>query len=76
MSGDGTISRTANVLSVLMRGGVLERHSLAKAFGVTVAAADRYIRALEVVPGVVTRKDGRRLLVSFSFGDALKAVGR
>lgn len=73
---DGTIDRTCTILGHLLRGQVFERRALAAAFGISVAAADRYIRCMTTVPGVVVRKVGRRLLVSFSFGDALKAIGR
>jgi DNA-binding IclR family transcriptional regulator len=76
MRAGGTIERTAQVLRVLMSGAVLERHALADAFGISLAAADRYIRTLQVVPGVVVKKQGRRLLVSFSFGAALVELGR
>jgi hypothetical protein len=76
VTGDGTIDRACSIFASLLRGGVFERNGLAQAHGMTVAAADRYIRALGQVPGVVTRKVGRKLLVSFSFGDALKLVGR
>ena len=76
MKGTGTIETTCAVLSSLLRGHTYERRSLARDFKVTVATADRYLRHLQAVPGVVSSKRGRLLLVSFSFGDALKAIGR
>ena len=72
----GTIEQTVAILTALMRGAILERRSLARLFGVTVATADRYIRAMAGVPGVVLRKQGKKLLVSFSFGEALRELGR
>lgn len=72
----GTIETTCAVLTSLLRGGTYDRRSLAKDFGVTVATADRYLRHLVDVPGVVTLKRGRLRVVSFSFGNALKAIGR
>lgn len=72
----GTIGTAYAVMASLLRGQTYDRHSLARDYGVTVATADRYIRNLVTVPGVVGAKRGRRLLVSFSFGDALKAIGR
>ena len=72
----GTIEQTVAILTALMRGAILERRSLARLFGVTVATSDRYIRAMAGVPGVVLRKQGEKLLVSFSFGEALRGLGR
>lgn len=76
MTREGTIDRACGILAALLRGETFERNGLARAHGMTVAAADRYIRALGQVPGIVMRKHGRKLLVSFSFGDALKQIGR
>jgi hypothetical protein len=59
-----------------MRGLTIERNMLARSFGITVATADRYIRCLQTIPGVVARKHGRRMLLTYSFGDALKEIGR
>jgi hypothetical protein len=72
----GTIETTCAVMASLLRGHTYDRHSLARDFGMTVASADRYLRNLALVPGVVALRKGRRLLVSFSFGDALKEIGR
>jgi hypothetical protein len=72
----GTIETTCAVMTSLLRGHVYDRRSLARDFGVTVATADRYIRHLLDVPGVGSLKKGRMLVVSFSFGDALKAIGK
>jgi hypothetical protein len=75
----GTIETAVEVLAMLMRGESLERRALARTLGVTVATADRYIRAVLRLPGVVPRKGGRSgrvLFVSFSFGESLRAVGR
>jgi hypothetical protein len=72
----GTIEQTCAILAALLRGQMFERNSLARAYGMTTASADRYIRSLVNVPGVVAKKHGRRLLVSFSFSDALREIGR
>ena len=72
----GTIETTCAVMASLLRGTTYDRRSLAREHQMTVATADRYIRHLVLVPGVVMAKRGRRLLVSFSFGDALKEIGR
>ena len=72
----GTIETTCTVMASLLRGHTYDRRSLARDFKVTVATADRYLRHLLAVPGVVGLKRGRLLVVSFSFGDALKAIGR
>lgn len=72
----GTIEMTCAVMSDLLRGSTHDRRSLASSYQVSVAAADRYIRHLAAVPGIVTAKRGRLLLVSFSFGEALKRIGR
>jgi hypothetical protein len=71
----GTIETTCAILGGLLRGATHDRRSLAHVHGMTVASADRYIRHLSTVPGVVIVKKGRRLLVSFSFGVALKGLG-
>lgn len=47
----------------LLSGERFDRHSLAGAFGMTVAAADRYIRELARLPGIHTAKRGRRLVI-------------
>lgn len=72
----GTIEQVCGMVEDLMRGCEYDRHYLAASYGITVASADRYLRALVRIPGVVARKKGRRLSVAFFFGDALKAVGR
>jgi hypothetical protein len=64
--------RTCNVISDLMGGAHMDRHGVAKSLGVTVAAADRYMRSIATVPGVALYKAGRRLLIAFSFSNALK----
>lgn len=72
----GTIETTCDLMASLLRGHTYDRHSLARDYKVTVATADRYLHHLLTIPGMVGLKRGRRLLVSFSFGDALKAIGR
>jgi hypothetical protein len=68
--------KTCRLLTCLMGGARLDRHDVARELGTDVAAADRYIRSVAVVPGVATYKTGRRLMVAFSFSNALrKAVG-
>jgi predicted DNA-binding transcriptional regulator YafY len=52
-------------------GTVHDRNTIAERFDVAVAAADRYIRHLQRVPGVVAVREGRRLAVRFDFGDAV-----
>jgi len=61
----GTIARTCAIVASLIRGAVHDRHTIARDYGVTVAAADRYIREMRVIPGVVETKRGRRLTVAF-----------
>ncbi len=64
--------RTCNVIASLMGGAHLDRLAISKALGVQLAAADRYMRSIAVVPGVTLYKAGRRLLVAFSFSNALR----
>lgn len=71
----GTVRRTCLVIDSLIRGAVHDRHTLARNFGVGLAAADRYMRELAGVPGVVTFKSGRRLTVRWSFTDAIREAG-
>jgi predicted DNA-binding transcriptional regulator YafY len=71
MPESGVIQRTSAVLADLMAGTVHDRHTIAERFGVAVAAADRYIRQLQRVPGVVQFREGRRLAIKFEFGDAV-----
>jgi predicted DNA-binding transcriptional regulator YafY len=66
----GVISRTLEIVRDLMSGAVHDRHSLANAFDLTVAAADRYIRELRRVPGVEVFRDGRSLRVKFNPSEA------
>jgi hypothetical protein len=72
----GTIETTCAVVASLLRGHVYDRRSLARDFDVTPATADRYLRNLLDVPGVGSKRAGRMLVVSFSFGDALRAIGK
>lgn len=68
--------RTCDVIAQLMTTGAhLDRHQVAKALGVQVAAADRYMRSIALVPGVTLFKAGRRLLVAFSWSNALRKRG-
>ena len=71
----GTVRRVCVVMDSLIRGAVHDRHTLARNFGVGAAAADRYMRALQIVPGIITIKSGRRLTVRWSFSDAIRAAG-
>jgi len=73
---NGTIMKTCEILGALMRGWTCDRRELARAFSMTVATADRYLRALAHLPGVVEVRSGRRRLVSFSYGLALRGAGR
>lgn len=66
-----TIDRTVDLLAALMCGEQLERNGLTRR-GMTVATADRYLRALARCPGVVEFKAGRRRFVAFSFSMALR----
>jgi len=75
MKDTGTIDRTCAILDCLIRGAVHDRVSLARAFGMTVAAADRYIRTLDMVPGIEVAKHGRRLTIRWRFSDALREAG-
>src|SRR4051812_43858740 len=67
----GVIQRTSSILADLVAGQVHDRHTIAKRFDIAVAAADRYIRHLQQVPGVVAVREGRRLAVRFDVGDAV-----
>jgi len=71
----GTIDRTCAILASLIRGATHDRHSIAKTFECNVAAADRYIRALESVPGIEIKKLGRLRIVQWYFTAAMKAAG-
>jgi hypothetical protein len=72
----GTIETTCAIMTTLMQGRVHDRKSLARDFGITVASADRYLRHLLLVPGVHRIKRGRTSLVSFTYSEALKAIGQ
>jgi excisionase family DNA binding protein len=67
----GIIARTSAVLADLVNGRSHDRHSLADRFEITVASADRYIRHLQVVPGVVPIREGRKLAITFDFRKAV-----
>jgi hypothetical protein len=71
-SDHGTIARTCAIISSLIRGAVHDRHTIARDFGVTVAAADRYVRELQAIPGVVVTKCGRRLTMAFVLSAAIR----
>jgi hypothetical protein len=75
MKNIGTISVAYSVLASLIRGAVHDRKTIADAFGMTVASADRYIRELIKLPGVVLRKKGRRLTVRWYLTKAIEAAG-
>lgn len=66
----GVIPRVIKTMADLMDGVVYDRQTLAKACGLTVAAADRYIRQLKAVPGVTVFRDGRTLRVKYDSGKA------
>jgi hypothetical protein len=70
-----TIATVCAIASSMIGGRAHDRHSVAKDFGLTVASADRHLRHLLTVPGFVSRKQGRRLLVTFAFSAALRARG-
>lgn len=67
----GVISRTSAVIGDLVAGKIHDRNSISARFGVTVAAADRYIHQSLRVPGVVQVREGRRLSIRFDFGEAV-----
>jgi hypothetical protein len=69
---DGTVERTCDILAAVMCGRQFDRRSLAKAYGIRLAAADRYIRAVGAVPGVALVKTGKTLTVHFSWSNALR----
>jgi hypothetical protein len=71
----GTIAKTCAILASLIRGAIHDRHTLAKDFDVQLAAADRYVRHLETVPGVVSVKLQRRRAIRWNFGVALREAG-
>lgn len=68
----GVISRTAELMVDLLRGRVHDRHTISVALDVAVAAADRYLRELRRVPGVVASRDGRRLTIRFDVSEAVR----
>jgi predicted DNA-binding transcriptional regulator YafY len=67
----GVIQRTSSILAELIAGRIHDRHTIADRFDIAVAAADRYLRHLQLVPGVVAVREGRRLAVRFDVGDAV-----
>ncbi len=69
---DGTVERTCDIVAAVMCGRRFERRGLAKAYGIGLAAADRYIRAVGAVPGVALIKTGKTLTVAFSWSMALR----
>lgn len=75
MSDTGTIARCASIIASLMSGAVHDRKTLSVHFGMTVASADRYIRELQRVPGVMSLRQGRRHAIKFYFWAAARAAG-
>ena len=75
MSGDGTIATVCAIAASLIGGRTHDRHSVAKDFGMTVASADRHLKHLLTVPGFTSTQRGRRVLVYFSFSEALRGRG-
>ena len=71
----GTVGRTCAILDSLIRGAVHDRHTIAKDFGCNVGAADRYIRELQRVAGVMPIRQGRRHSIKFYFWWATRAAG-
>ncbi len=69
---DGVIARVALVVTDLIEGAIYDRHTLARRLGVSTMAADRYIRTLKDIPGVVAVKYRRRLSLRFDFGPAIE----
>ncbi len=61
-----------DIVGAIMCGRRFDRRSLAKTYGIGVAAADRYIRAVAAVPGVALIKTGKTLTVAFSWSVALR----
>jgi predicted DNA-binding transcriptional regulator YafY len=66
----GVVQRASAILADLIGNKVHDRHTISTQFGISVAAADRYIRQLQRVPGVVEGREGRRRFVRFDFGEA------
>lgn len=71
----GTVQRTCAIVESLVRGAIHDRHTIKAAFGMNVAAADKYIRAVSNIPGVILLKQGKRLTVRWSFTDAIRGAG-
>lgn len=69
--GSGVICRALDILGDLLKEEIHDRKTIAKRYDVGLAAADRYIRALQRVPGVVLGKRGRCPTIRFSFGEAV-----
>jgi hypothetical protein len=71
----GTIAKTCAILTNLMRGAAHNRKSIAYEYDITVASADRYIRALLRVPGVTPVRQGRVLTVRWYLTNAIREAG-
>jgi predicted DNA-binding transcriptional regulator YafY len=67
----GIVSRTSAIVAALVNGATYDRNRLSATFGITVAAADRYIRQLQIVPGMVPVQEGRRRAIRFDAGNAM-----
>ena len=67
----GIIQRTSAILADLIGGEIHDRQTISDKFKIAVAAADRYIRQLQRVPGVVQDCRGRRHRIRFDFGEAV-----
>lgn len=69
----GTVDKACSMLAGLIRGAEHDRQTIAQTWGVGLAAADRYVRALRRVPGVQALRIGRRLVLRWSHNDARRA---
>ncbi len=66
-SNSGVIFNTSVLLAEVIGGTIHDRHTIANRLRIKVAAADRYIRHLQRVPGVVPDRRGRKLAIRFDF---------
>ena len=73
MRGDGAGDRILEILGHLMKGAAVDRHDAAKIADVQLAAADRYLKALEQhVPGVRSKRDGKQRRYRFDKAELIE----
>ncbi|MCG8424188.1 MAG: WYL domain-containing protein [Proteobacteria bacterium] len=71
--GDGMGDRILEILRHLIEGAELDRHGAAKVAAVQLAAADRYLKALEHhIPGVESRRAGKKRRYRFDRSELIE----